>query len=151
MAYFDFTAGQPLLASQLDSAFDNAGWTAYTPTLTNFTVGNGTFQSAYAQIGKTVVVRFKFTYGSTSTASGTFTASVPVTPKATNTLGDALIDDSSGSIYPAQAYLSSAGTFTMRVFNAAGTYAIWAAASNTVPVVPNAADVYTALLVYEAA
>jgi len=150
MAYFDFTSGQPLLASQLDSAFDNAGWTAYTPTLTNFTVGNGTFASAYAQIGKTVVVRFKFTYGSTSTASGTFTASVPVTPKATNIIAQAVIDDSSGSIYPAQAYLSSAGTFTMRVFNSAGTYAIWVAASNTVPVVPNAADVYTATLIYEA-
>jgi len=149
MVYLDFSSGNPLLASQLDSAFDVAGWTAYTPTLTNFTVGNGTFSAAYAQLGKTVAVRFRFTYGSTSTATGAFTASLPKTPN-TSVIGSAYIDDSSGNIYPAQA-LTSGSNFTLRVYNTAGTYAYWVAASQTVPVVPNAADTYNALIVYEAA
>jgi hypothetical protein len=55
------------------AATDISGaWTAYTPTATNFTVGNGTLTGKYVQIGKTVCVRINFTAGSTSsyTASG---------------------------------------------------------------------------------
>lgn len=147
MAYFDFTAGQPLLASQLDSAFGNAGWTAYTPTMTNVTVGNGTFSCAYVQVGKTMTVRFKFTMGSTSSVTGTFTASLPGDPTS-YAIASAYIADASGSDYPAQA-LMSGNTFTIRVSNSAGTFAVWAAANSTTPVVPAVNDVYTATIIYQ--
>lgn len=123
-------------------------WVSYTPTLTNFTVGNGSFSAAYTQIGSTVHVRFRFTYGSTSTApGGAFTASLPIQPSI-NALGHGLIQDASGSDYPAQVY-TSANTFTMRVSNSAGTYATWATASSTVPVTPANGDIYTAYITYQ--
>jgi len=124
-------------------------WVSYTPTLTNFTVGNGSFSAAYTQIGSTVHVRFKFTYGSTSAASGAFTASLPVAPS-TNALGHGLIQDASGSDYPAQVF-TSGSTFTMRISTASGSYATWAAASNTVPVAPANGDIYTAYITYQVA
>lgn len=56
----------------------SAAWTPYTPTWTNLTVGNGTNNSAYLQIGKIVIVRVKFTLGSTSAVTGQVQASLPV-------------------------------------------------------------------------
>lgn len=44
-----------------------AAWTAYTPTATNFTVGNGTLLGRWQRLGKTAVgIRINFTAGSTS-------------------------------------------------------------------------------------
>jgi hypothetical protein len=54
-------------------------WAAYTPTLTNWTLGNGTLVGKYAQIGKSIHVRVELTLGSTSTMSGSLIISTPVT------------------------------------------------------------------------
>jgi hypothetical protein len=54
-------------------------WTSYTPTATNFTVGNGTIAGKYAQVGKLIVIRVNFTGGSTSTyTASAFAISLPV-------------------------------------------------------------------------
>lgn len=53
-------------------------WTAYTPTLVNMTVGNGTLVAKYQQIGKTVNVRGSFILGSTSAVTSDTTVSHPV-------------------------------------------------------------------------
>lgn len=55
-----------------------AVWTTYTPTITGWTQGNGTVAGRYMQIGKTIKVRIKFTFGSTSVASGSINFSDPV-------------------------------------------------------------------------
>jgi hypothetical protein len=149
MAYFDFTSGEPLLASQLDSAFDVAGWTAYTPTLTNITLGNGTLSAAYAQIGKTVAVRFILTLGSTSSVSGTISVSNPVTGTSTHT-GTCYMNDATGGIYNGTVIVAST-TFTMRAHNSSATYSTLTAFSNTIPVAPAVNDQYVATFVYEAA
>lgn len=61
--------------SQLDAKaaaidFSNTAWTSYTPSLrTNggtITLGNGSVEGAYKQLGKTVHFRAKFTIGSTT-------------------------------------------------------------------------------------
>jgi hypothetical protein len=41
-------------------------WTAYTPTLTAVTVGNGTLTAKYLKLGKTLHIMINFTLGSTS-------------------------------------------------------------------------------------
>jgi hypothetical protein len=43
-----------------------ADWITFTPTFSNFTLGNGTVSFAYSKIGKTVHVRYSLTLGSTS-------------------------------------------------------------------------------------
>ena len=61
----------------------NPTWTSYTPTLNNVTVGNGTVDFKYLQIGKIVFVMGKFTLGSTSSLTG-FYPTVPVTANMSN-------------------------------------------------------------------
>jgi len=63
---------------------DQTAWTTYTPTwtatTTNPTLGNGTLTGHYKQIGKTVFVRVKLSWGSTTTGgSGDWRFSLPVT------------------------------------------------------------------------
>lgn len=138
-----------MLASQLDSAFDVAGWTPYTPTLTNVSLGNGTISAAYAQLGKTVAVRFILTLGTTSSVSGTITVSTPVNGTSTH-VGGCYMNDATGSIYPGTVICQST-TFTMRAHNSSATYATLLAFNNTVPVAPAANDQYVATFTYEAA
>jgi hypothetical protein len=54
-------------------------WHDWTPTYANLTVGSGTVVARYMQIGKTVIVKFKFTFGSGSSINTTPTVSFPVT------------------------------------------------------------------------
>jgi hypothetical protein len=64
------------------SDFPADAWTAYTPTFGNLTVGNGTINAAYKQLGKTVHVRISFTWGSTTSGTGSpTTVSIPITTK----------------------------------------------------------------------
>ena len=55
-------------------------WQSYTPTFTNFTLGNGVITLAkYVQIGRTVTVKVLVTLGSTSSVTGRIGFSLPVT------------------------------------------------------------------------
>lgn len=63
----DTTAGQTWKA-----------WTAWTPTFTNLTVGNGTSSFYYMQIGKTIHVRGRFILGTTSSVGTSINISIPV-------------------------------------------------------------------------
>ena len=54
------------------------GWTTWTPSYTNLTVGNGTVVSRYRQVGKMVDVFFMFTLGSTSTIGSDPRFTLPV-------------------------------------------------------------------------
>lgn len=57
-------------------------WISWTPSYANITVGNGTVVSKYIQLGKTVRFKYKLTFGSTTSISGTPTVSFPVTATA---------------------------------------------------------------------
>lgn len=57
----------------------SAAWTAFTPTWTGVTVGDGTSDCAYIKRGRLVVVRYKFTLGSTSAITATPQPTLPVT------------------------------------------------------------------------
>lgn len=46
------------------------GYTSFTPTLTGWTVGNGTFTTLYKVLGKMVHYYGRFTFGSTSAVGG---------------------------------------------------------------------------------
>ena len=85
-------------------------WTAYTPTWTNLTPGNGTVDFKYCQIDKFVAVLGNFKLGSTSSVSGSISFTTPVTmaaptvsvntmPRGTASLRDVGVDVYSGLIY----------------------------------------------------
>lgn len=57
--------------------FDTS-WSSYTPTFTNFTLGNGTLSAQYFRVGKTVHLNVQVTLGSTSSVTGLITCSLPI-------------------------------------------------------------------------
>lgn len=87
-----YTAGMVVTDAQLTQDVNNswanaqAAYATYTPTLTNITLGNGTLNGYYRQIGKTIDVIVSFAAGSTTTyAAGGAGFSLPVTPLAAYT------------------------------------------------------------------
>lgn len=71
-------AGRRVMVGTSQHLHDGTGWlaydtdwTAYTPTLTNMTLGNGTLTAAYLRMGRLARLRFEFEFGSTSSVTGT--------------------------------------------------------------------------------
>jgi hypothetical protein len=70
--------------NNLHSATVNLGaWVSFTPSWTNLTVGNGTNTGFYCQIGKLVIFRTSFTFGSSSSI-GTGPSITPPTSQASH-------------------------------------------------------------------
>ena len=60
-------------------------WTAWTPTITNWTAGNAVFVARYAQFGKTIHFVFQMTMGDTTAFSGQPTFTLPTNVDSTTT------------------------------------------------------------------
>ena len=61
------------------------GWTTWTPTFTNFTLGNGSIVGArYQKIGKTVNFQLYVSLGSTSSVTGLSQFTLPITAAGAN-------------------------------------------------------------------
>ena len=57
-------------------------WTAFTPTVSGITIGNGSITAAYSVIGKTCFARYDLTFGSTTTVGGSSNGfTLPLTMK----------------------------------------------------------------------
>lgn len=85
-------------------------WTAYTPTLTTWTLGNGTITGRYAFYGKTCVGALKLTIGSTTTTAGSVEISLPQTASvgAYQPVGNASCKDTAAANpYNVPAYMTS--------------------------------------------
>lgn len=87
--------------------YNGSGWrviyqakTAWTPTFTNLTVGNGTLAGEYARFGELVHVSFELTWGSTTSISGSVSISnLPVNAAtAVPTIGQGLWTDSGTTV-----------------------------------------------------
>ena len=111
------------------------GWTTWTPTWSNLTVGNGTVVARYQQIGKTVNYYLQFTMGSTSAVTGRIIWTLPVTPNQSfaGGLGTAVLVDSGVGGYPGFLGGWSATQSYLSASNSSGTYATESATSATVP------------------
>lgn len=127
-----WSAGATLTAAQLNTQVrDNFkaigdAQTAYTPTLTNWTLGNGTLTGKYIEVGKFIVGSVFYTVGSTDTKSGNLVISRPVTA-VSGTAGEpcggmAELFDTSGSAR--EFYVTARNsTTTFRFYSVSGTIA----------------------------
>lgn len=103
-------------------------WTSYTPTMANWSTGNGTLTGSYLNTGKLVIFRVKLTAGSTTSFSGAPTFTLPVTAVSTRCLAATCnYFDSSASAY-AGGWAFNSSTTVMLLRNDAS-----AALSSTVP------------------
>jgi hypothetical protein len=120
--------GMTIYETDTDSyaLYDGSNWVyqgrvqTYTPTMTEWTLGNGTLTGAYVQVGKLVHGRVSLTFGSTTTASGTAGLgplfSAPVTVNATVDLGHEfglgrIFDFSAGATFPIAVRRGTGGLF----------------------------------------
>jgi hypothetical protein len=129
-------------------------WISYTPTFTNLTVSNGTINAAYAQIGKTVVVRISFTWGSTTSAtSGGTAVSLPVAAKSVGTsygVGTAYVENSGIAGYISSTMINtSSSTFSFAVIGTNGLVSTFTSGSQ--PFSWGVADFFQTFFTYEAA
>lgn len=132
-------------------------WTSYTPTWTNLTVGNGTNASAYVQAGKLIIVRIKFTLGSTSSVGTIPYATVPASFNSAYTgtfpVGSCtMFDLSTDAVWFGHAIPDSSLT-NIRFFvdNVAGTYSTAGVVSATAPMTWATGDRLETTFVYESA
>lgn len=162
-----FTAGSPLLASELNTEVRDFSsgiqdqWTTWTPTWGGLTVGNGTVIARYFRVGNTVSFRLLFTAGGTSVFAGTFTFSLPVAIRNDYAAGlegihsqVVLVDGGSAATRTVGgAYVASAGSSTvgMIVDRLGGTYATAAVVNTTTPWTWAATDTISVTGTYEAA
>lgn len=149
MAYKLFVNGAVLPASDLNSAFGTGGWTAFTPTVSSgLTVGNGVWSAAYMQIGKTVHIRIRFTFGTTSAVTGAIALGLPVTAGAASYSSGLML--AGGGNYPSSV-VTGTSTLTIYAQNASGTYLSRTNTSATIPATWTTSDAFNLSATYEAA
>lgn len=127
------------VANQVLTAADwnqfGGAWTSYTTSWGGITVGNGTSTAAYVKLGRTVVWRARFNFGTTSAITGAVTVAMPFALRDSSELGAyqvRLLDTGTtwffGTLGP-----STTTVATVTVLNASGTYVGESALSSTVP------------------
>lgn len=141
-----------LKARQAESA---AAWTAYTPSLGNWIVGNGSLVGRYRQVGKTIDYSIVFTIGSTTIPHATFPLTfnlpVPCHANLNQLLVPVTLWDTPGSPYAQWASMSpgSPSSLLLGLFGATGVRTSWVTA--TTPFTWTAGDSMIVAGTYEAA
>ena len=128
-------------------------WTSYTPTFTNFTLGNGTITYAkYAKLGKIVCIEVVITLGSTSSVSGRIGVSLPVTAAfAANKTNSTCQLDAGAISGTGSMTLGSTTRIDLYAQNVAGTYLTNTNTTNLIPGTWANGSSFSFKTVYEAA
>ena len=135
-------------------------YTAYTPTFTNLTVGNGTLTSSYARVNDFVHYFGKIVFGSTTAISGNVSLSLPINLNAdmagttAQQFGPVSYRDQSvvtTFIGNGRVSTGSATTAILEVLNVSTTYAVNSSLSSTVPFTWTTSDNLTWNFYYKAA
>ena len=125
-------------------------WTAYTPTYTNITIGNGTVTARYLQTGKTVTGGVLIVFGSTTSITGDCSISLPVQEKNSYLIWGS-VNYQIAATFRLGVFEGAAQKMYLRVVNASGTYATYTNLSSTVPATWASGSQIAATFVYEAA
>lgn len=123
--------------SLVDGTGTSWAWQSWTPTWTNLTVGNGTVDASYIQIGKTVFYKLALVFGSTSSISGNPSFSLPVTSVAVENagieIGSGYLRDSNGSVVFGSVLHGSTTTGQVTYHAVSGSLVIRGGVSSSAP------------------
>jgi hypothetical protein len=111
-------------------------WAAYTPTFTNFSIGNGTYVARWAQVGKVVFVNIIAYLGSTSSVTGVIYASTPTTAANISNISNhpaGIYDSTPFNIFIGACYFDTTTRVGLKAQGTAGTYATSAYTNATTP------------------
>jgi len=134
-------------------------WQDYTPTYSGggLTVGNGTVHARYAQIGKTVLVKFNFVLGSTSSIDGADPyVSLPVTAAAltggqVDNPGTAIYLESGVNRFIGGTDIVTTTAFALNYTVVSSTYLVTGGITAALPFTWGTADTIGTFFAYEAA
>jgi hypothetical protein len=128
-----------------------AGWKAFTPTVTNVTAGNATFDCKYSQSGKTINAFYGMVFGTSTVVTGLIGFSLPVA-QAAHGYGayPVTILDSGAKFIPAIAYFGASTRLDIYALNGTGTYVDYVASSSAVPMTWTSPDAINFYISYEA-
>lgn len=146
-----------ILSPMLGEDWTAMAWAAWTPTLANLTLGNGTVTARYVRAGNTIVYRFKFKLGSTSAVGVAPTFTLPVAPAADyvsqedNSLGVVSILDSGAALYTGGLRFDGGSTVQVFAVGAGGTYAGPVQITSLIPMTWAVSDCIVVNGTYEAA
>ena len=128
-------------------------YTAYTPTLTNITLGNGIVYARYLRVGQLCHTEFEFTMGSTS-AMGTgpqFTLPFTAALGQFRNAGIGTLQDAGTSNVPANPVFVSTSNVFVAALNTSGTYLNETTITATIPFTWTTNDRISVSIVYEVA
>jgi hypothetical protein len=152
---FPFVASTVLTAAQLNGIGES---TTFTPSITNFTLGNGVSVGRYVRINKLVYFRAAITFGSTtSIAAGAKDFTLPIAAANAASLDGLNIlvhyYDTSASIGVFNQPAICIGSTTVRLgaSNVAGTYQSFVGIESTIPFTWASTDVLNIAGVYQVA
>jgi hypothetical protein len=126
------------------------GWTTWTPTYSNFTVGNAAVTARYQQIGKTVNFSLRVILGSTSAVTGAIGFSLPANNANSDIYVNGAIYDTGTQNFASTGILFSGSCF-IRLLPANGTYTGIDAVSATTPMTWTTGDIFFSNGSYEVA
>ena len=126
------------------------GWTTWTPTWVNLTVGNGTLTARYQQIGKTINFELRFVMGSTSSMGSLPNFTLPVSSNIDKGSFNLTLEDVGVGAFFGVADIFGGVCYPL-VFNAAGTYVTNSYFTATVPMTWTTSDSFMIRGSYEAA
>ena len=147
------SSGAVLTAATLQSI--GAAWETWSPTLSTWTLGNGTLTGRYTRINKFVNVEITLTIGSTSNTAGLGPIiNLPITPRTGNIglfswFGTAS-DASAGTQYPMSAWPVGGSSFYPVTLGSAGAYVNSYYTSSTTPMTWATGDYLYLQGIYEA-
>ena len=149
---FPFVAGEVLTAADMNGIGE---YTAYTPTFTNLTLGNGTLNFRFGRVQNFIHVIGEIIFGSTTAVTGNLSFTLPATALAklrvNAQIGWSRIDDDGTDIFFGPIFLQSTTTSLIQVFDVSGTYMSNTALSATVPQTWAVNDIIHVNSIYEAA
>ena len=152
---FPFVAGEVLTAADMNGIGET---TSFTPSFSNFTLGNGTINFAtFVRVQNLVFVQLQVTLGSTSSVTGNIFFGCPVVPveKTQNLVGTCVLFDANTTVnnvgYVSMTASGGNGVLQLLPINAASTYASMAAASSTIPFTWATSDIFIASATYRVA
>jgi hypothetical protein len=126
------------------------GWTTYTPTYQNFTLGNGTVTARYQQVGKTVNFIVDIGFGSTTSVTGALGVSLPANNARNGQLFNVFIADVGTANYNGLG--ETFGNFVyIRAILTNATYSGFTTVSSTVPMTWTTGDYFILSGSYEVA
>jgi hypothetical protein len=146
---FPATASASSDANTLDD-YEEGTWT---PTLSNFTLGNGTATGYYTKVGNIITVSFLITLGSTSSVTGSM-LDITGLPIASNIQTSGYIDilDAGTIQFAAVAQIpSGSSTINFRVLTASGSYVSTGTVNATTPMTWTTSDQISGFITYRIA